>query len=499
MSGNLVDGSRTWRVYVPSSYRESVAVPLVVSTHGWGGDGSQEERSTGLNNQADKSGFIVVYPDGLGDNSGRGSWGSWNAVGSTQSPGPQGKTCSVNLPSYCYNSCNGCGEGLGCDWTTCKNDVTPSGIGKNNANGFLPSLYDYIEDNFCIDTAREYHTGFSNGGMMTFQMGVSVGTRLAGIVPVAGSMHRGFKDSPTGCVPILNLIGTNDRTVPCCKEESNDGWFYTPAATLLGDWAPQCGGSSTKKTTYATPYDGTNGLKCEQFGDSRVVNCQWTGGHTWPSFNGGLVMYFLNQQSNAKHLGHGLTTDMDPTTFTQAEPLTDVMALPIHTTITTEDKFIGMPLRLAQQKNTTAKAHYGNPSRIRGCRKDEDVLALPGGAVCAPKIATARDGTPACILGGQEFNAKNGCPTDSSGAQSGSVLAWPTCMGADVNSYHCVLTCGPCREADGEDCTAAADAACPTGAKCVVGLNRQAHYGTCMYPSKLDANLANNTVGVVSV
>ena len=122
MSGNLVDGSRTWRVYVPSSYRESVAVPLVVSTHGWGGDGSQEERSTGLNNQADKSGFIVVYPDGLGDNSGRGSWGSWNAVGSTQSPGPQGKTCSVNLPSYCYNSCNGCGEGLGCDWTTCKND-----------------------------------------------------------------------------------------------------------------------------------------------------------------------------------------------------------------------------------------------------------------------------------------------------------------------------------------------------------------------------------------
>lgn len=160
MTGVFDGVERSWRVYVPSDYSTSTPVPLVVSTHGWGGSGSQDQSGSGLT--AIGGGFIAVFPDGYADNSVKGSWGSWNCVGSTQSPGPQGQTCTASADpsnSYCYSSCNGCNGADGCDWTTCLNDITPTGIGTNDVNGFIPQLYDYLEETFCIDLTREYHSG----------------------------------------------------------------------------------------------------------------------------------------------------------------------------------------------------------------------------------------------------------------------------------------------------------------------------------------------------
>lgn len=140
---------------------------------------------------------------------------------------------------------NGCAGADGCDWTTCLDDITPSGIGHASVDGFIPQLYDYMEvgpfllflnfalfffvliltignpsctlfvlhlydicfrtflgfccylkQNFCIDVTREYHSGMSNGAMFTYQAGASMSSRLAAIVPVAGSFHnvRGLKN-----------------------------------------------------------------------------------------------------------------------------------------------------------------------------------------------------------------------------------------------------------------------------------------------------------------
>jgi polyhydroxybutyrate depolymerase len=96
--------------------------------------------------------------------------------------------------------------------------VSTSGITGNtsedNPNGFLPSLFDWMEANFCIDTAREYSTGMSNGAMMSYQLGSSLSTRLAAIAPVAGSYHVGFLQPPSRCVPMLDIHGTGDDTIP---------------------------------------------------------------------------------------------------------------------------------------------------------------------------------------------------------------------------------------------------------------------------------------------
>merc|ERR1712232_985576 len=182
---------------VPSSYDSKTPVPLVIAHHGWTGSASGEESADGLKSQASKSGFISVYPQGMADNTHSGSWASWNCVGSTASPGKAGPTCTSSFPSYCYTSCRGCTDNPQCWWTTCDDDVTKSGSGKSGVTGFVPSLYDTLEEQLCIDTSREYATGISNGGMMTFQLGASMGPRLAAIVPICGSFQKGFNEAPS--------------------------------------------------------------------------------------------------------------------------------------------------------------------------------------------------------------------------------------------------------------------------------------------------------------
>jgi hypothetical protein len=41
----------------------------------------------------DKEGFLVVTPDGMGDNTAEGDWGSWNV---SRNVGPLGLTCDTD-------------------------------------------------------------------------------------------------------------------------------------------------------------------------------------------------------------------------------------------------------------------------------------------------------------------------------------------------------------------------------------------------------------------
>ena len=56
---------RTYHLHIPSSYRESIAAPLVVALHGGGGNGNKMAQLSGLSLLSDENGFIVVYPDAV--------------------------------------------------------------------------------------------------------------------------------------------------------------------------------------------------------------------------------------------------------------------------------------------------------------------------------------------------------------------------------------------------------------------------------------------------
>eukprot|EP00954_Amorphochlora_amoebiformis_P021625 1347806-Amorphochlora_amoeboformis.AAC.2 len=166
----LVNGvTRSFLLHVPLSYIPTFPVPLIVSHHGWTSNASQDETSSGLSIQSEKHGFIVAYLNGYNDNThpptllGDGGWESWNGGGTVNSTENKKGLSSVaqrctwwsGNSNYCYESCKnrrsklwtGCDKS-GCDWTTCFDSTS-----------FNTAVLDLLEDQYCIDTTREYATG----------------------------------------------------------------------------------------------------------------------------------------------------------------------------------------------------------------------------------------------------------------------------------------------------------------------------------------------------
>lgn len=523
MSGTFDGVKRTWNLYLPPDYKNTEPAPMVVATHGWGGSGSQEMKSDGLTTVSGAGGnFIAAFPDGYTDNTHSGFWGSWNVVGSTQSPGPAGQICTPTAdPSNadCYTSCKGCPGADGCDWTTCLNDVTPTGIGTKDVTGFLPSLYDFLEETFCVDLTREYHSGFSNGGMATYQMGASMSGRLAAIAPVAGAFHNGFFQPPTEKIPLLDIHGTADKQVPCnastagstsTKALSQDGWWYNLLSDTQAGWLKANGCSQAPPlSNYVPPLISASTASRTKLGCANhgcdVVTCAWSGSHTYfgtsATDNGNLVWGFLEAYTKPAHVGYGYTTStplaerVRPRTSFADVRVELGEAVDALTTAPggTADALVTAPA----VEDVAAAVHYGNPAS--GCRDDEEVLVLSSGPesgrVCAPmkKGPSATNPTEAqCTLGGTLPDETNGCPTDVPSPSGGSTKWWPAvgafpvCLqdstaGARADT-HCLLLCGPCRLGeDGMGCSDLAHAACPTAARCMTGTVKSVRQGICVY------------------
>jgi len=490
-------------------------MPLILQHPGWGMNAKTEESGAGITSWAESKGFISVTPQGMDDNMNYGGpWYSWNAVGTTQSPGAAGATCTAaaNSPSYCYSSCAPCRDSPQCDWTTCDETVTPTGTGRSKVGGFIPGLYDTLESQLCIDTTREYAAGESNGGMMTYQLGVDLASRLAAIAPQFGSFHRGFAMAPEVGVPVIDLHGTRDTTVPANVSLSGDGYYYTVTSQIFGGsqystgWkkANGCQGSVSH---YPTNYDGIQSLWCGVEGTcfgGDVVFCSYTGGHTWfnnggPD-NGGLVTDFLLRWKKASHIGGGYSEgdDLGP-----GEVLEDVNVLGDN--LGDRDPTAGPVPQWPETLNPgtghrwfeAGKGHYGNPAD--GCLEDEDVLLLGTGHACAPRIGTEppeigdeKLPVPKCKLGGVAPRT-NGCPVDADVAHS---MAWPICLAKGKASdpyrhgdFHCLLVC-PCNlgNVSGGECGSESHAHCPRGARCERGELRKMDQGVCTYALKGSPN-----------
>jgi hypothetical protein len=117
---------------------------------------SEDERDGGLSGPAETEGFIVAYVQGWNDNTnnpGYGTWNSWNGAGTVNSTTAKpGCYKWGGQTSYCYSSCGdrdsgawkGC-DANGCDWTTCY-----------SSDSFNTAVLDLLEEELCVDVAREY-------------------------------------------------------------------------------------------------------------------------------------------------------------------------------------------------------------------------------------------------------------------------------------------------------------------------------------------------------
>ncbi len=160
------------RVFVPSTFDGRAPVPVVLDWHGLGSNGTEQRLLSGYEDVAETEGFIVVHPTGLAEEGGLASWQLLDAPDSG------------------------------------RDDLA-----------FADTLIDELIANWCIDPARVYSTGMSNGGFFTARLICERADRLAAAVSVAGTYHPP-DCAPTRPVPYIAFHGTADIVVPFAGGES---------------------------------------------------------------------------------------------------------------------------------------------------------------------------------------------------------------------------------------------------------------------------------------
>jgi polyhydroxybutyrate depolymerase len=224
---------RTYRVHRPATLAASPG--LVVVLHGSFGGGFQAETTTGFDLEADRLGWIAVYPEGVAD--------GWDAFGSGSTWG--------------YHP--------GAD------DV-----------GFIREMIYVFLGRDHVDPDRIYITGHSRGGMMTYRLGCELPNLVAAIAPVSGNMATATGSADVPCAPtnpisVLATHGTADGTIPIAGGKVDI--IFSPLADVIARWRSLdgCAEASTVTVTGATT---TTTWACAG-GTNVATRIQAGGCHCW--------------------------------------------------------------------------------------------------------------------------------------------------------------------------------------------------------------------------
>ena len=241
---------RPFIVHVPPG-KTGESLPVVLVLHGGGGNAENMRAMTGMNDVADKHGFIAVYPEGYGSPI-LDRMRTWNA----------GDCCGPAVKKQ-------------------SDDV-----------GYIAAVIDGLVKAYKIDESRVYATGHSNGAMMSYRLACELSYQIAAIAPNAGQR------TVEGCkfkrpVPVLHMHGTQD---PCALYDGGEkcgGCFSKflrfsaeedrsclPVRSVVQDVAKLNG---CEMTTEVTLQKGA--LTCEQYkcgAQANVSLCSFAGmGHRW--------------------------------------------------------------------------------------------------------------------------------------------------------------------------------------------------------------------------
>jgi len=165
---------RTAIVHLPTGYRSTSPVPMVLNLHGSQSTALEQEGFSGMDATADVDTFVVAYPQGAIPS---GSGFEWNVPGQ---------------PLF----------GGGAVPAGAADDVT-----------FLEQLVTGLQRQFCIDRNRVYATGFSGGARMAGQLGCDASTVFAAVAPVSG-LRLPEPCPSTRAVPMVAFHGTADSVDP---------------------------------------------------------------------------------------------------------------------------------------------------------------------------------------------------------------------------------------------------------------------------------------------
>jgi polyhydroxybutyrate depolymerase len=240
--------TRIYRVFVPSGYAGSTPVPLVMTLHGAAGWAAQQEGYSEWNAIAERETFVTVHPQG--------------AL-------PTG-------PGFRWNA----GEPMRADGALFESIfAAPEDLPDDAA--FLTDLLAHLQAELCIDPARIYVNGLSNGGGMTYHMACVLADKIAAVGTVAGA----YTAIPGGCdparpIPVITFHGKKDNVV---AYDGSDRINLEPVGQWAAAWAARNGCDETPETVEGTvgAVTGVRYVNCDE--DAEVVFYTIAdAGHTWP-------------------------------------------------------------------------------------------------------------------------------------------------------------------------------------------------------------------------
>ncbi len=245
---------RSYRLFVPEGIEQGVSTPLVLNLHGRMMDGALQMAVSVMNDAAQRHGFLVAYPDGIGR--------KWS---------------------------DGARDGL-------EEGDQPDDV------GFLSALIDRIARDHEVDRRRVYAAGFSNGAGMAHALGCRLSERIAAIGAVSGG-NNVAECRPGRPVPVWEFHGAHDRFYPFLGGRSRlMGLNFKSIPRTVAEWvARNAVPESSRRVSYAKGI-----VTCESYGgEAEVTLCVARpqaletaglavvdgGGHAWP---GGISFPFFD-------------------------------------------------------------------------------------------------------------------------------------------------------------------------------------------------------------
>jgi polyhydroxybutyrate depolymerase len=262
---------RTYLLHVPAGDQNGKPLPLVL-VHGAQMTAALMARITGMNAWADKTDFIVVYPQGLEQH--------WNT---TQQPG-----------------------------ATADDFI------------FMKELITKIESAYSVNRSRVFAAGLSNGAEFAQGLACSGDFQFAAVVAVSATLQ---KEGAKYCVPrrtvrMIEFHGTADPIVPYAggRVAAPGGPIVLSVADDLRLWQ-QIDHCAPDPKTDRLPDSGGDGTHVERVtfhgcaAGGEVTHYRILGGgHVWPGYsNTPKILGQTTQQIDAsRYIAHLVSGDVEP-------------------------------------------------------------------------------------------------------------------------------------------------------------------------------------------
>ena len=252
--------NREYYVYFPSSYTKDSIAPVMINFHGGGGNISDVIEYSDMRRLSDLNGFILVYPQAIGD--------------PTDLDNPS--------PVWTYKTTAA---------TTAVDNI-----------GFIEAIIESLVAEHNIDQGRIYACGYSNGGEFTQELAVRLSNRIASIASVASSMQvntfNQVEQKPLHSLAVLTINGTEDGYY----QYNGTPPYFKSVAQLNSYWVNHNQCSSAPRVVQLANTNTTDGSTVERHTWTNATGVVFVehlkiigGGHDFPGSYGNMDINSNNE------------------------------------------------------------------------------------------------------------------------------------------------------------------------------------------------------------